>query len=151
MQKAENAIEERKTKILGGEGMGLNKKVAKNIIKAQVASDSAKAIYELSYDGNIETNYFGKDRYILIAIDTIIRKKNTGFSFYVTRDYDMCGEPYLVYFTFKLGTEWYQVSFHSYGRSLAKYYSRGKHRVHWDRKSSRETCELLQEVMRMGA
>ena len=64
--------------------MSLNKKVARNIIKAQVASDNAKGIYELSYEGKLENNYCGKDRYILIAIDTIIRKRNTGFSFYVT-------------------------------------------------------------------
>ena len=121
----------------------LNKKVAINIVKAQIASDNAKGIESIPYDRKICRNYDGKDKYIMIAIKEIIRKRNTGFSFYVTRDEDICS--YLVYFSFDLWGETRQVSFHSYDYDLDKYLSRKSksHKLVWDQKSSRKSCEIL--------
>lgn len=125
----------------------LNRKVAINIIKAQIASDAAKGIYELSYDGEIHDNYNGKDKYIIRAIKTILKKKNTGFSFYVT-DGDIFGSI-LVYFNFSLNGKFMQISFHSFNAKLFKYYlaKNSTHEVVWDQKSSRKTARKLKAAI----
>lgn len=129
----------------------MNKAVLKNIYLAQMASDAGKGIYELPPWDNKEKRGLGypqKDEYILRAIGLIIRKKNTGFSFYVTRCKDI--NSYLVYFETTLGNELYQVSFHSYCSSLEKYLKKNsKHHTVWDEKSSRDTCLFLKEVVCM--
>ena len=130
----------------------MNRAVLKNIYLAQMASDGGKGIYELPpWDETKKEKRLGydqKDEYILRAINLILKKKETGFSFYVT----ICEElnSYLVYFETVIDEGLYQVSFHSYCDELAKYIKKNaKHYTVWDEESSRETCELLKEVMRM--
>lgn len=130
----------------------MNRAVLKNIYLAQMASDGGKGIYELPpWDETKKKKRLGydqKDEYILRAIDLIVRKKDTGFSFFVTRCKDI--NSYLVYFEMTFGNELYQVSFHSYCDNLEKYLKKNsKHYTVWDEKSSRDTCLFLKEVMRM--
>lgn len=131
----------------------MNRQVATNVYKAQVASDYAKRIYEIHYDEKIDATYHGKDVYIIRAIETIIHKKNTGFSFYVTIDDVMSADRgcihYIVYFNFSIGGEKYQVSFHSLNAELGKYLKKDGtiHAVAWDEESSRDTCVLLKYYM----
>lgn len=130
----------------------MNRQVAINIYKAQVASDNAKGIKEVTYNGKIKANYDGKDEYIIRAINLILHKRNSGFSFYVTTDKELSEtykrKHYIVYFDFTVKGEWKQISFHSLNGELEKYLKKGKsHSVEWDRKSSRETCKFLKEIV----
>lgn len=124
----------------------LNKKVAVNIIKAQIASDAAKNINELSCKGRVHNNYDGKDDYIIRAIKTIIKKRGTGFSFYVT--YGDIFASLIVYFNFKLNDKDMQISFHSFNDELLKYIQNNSaHAVEWDQKSSREAANSLKTAI----
>ena len=123
----------------------LNRKIAKCLISAQIASDAGKGIYELDNSVNATESYHGKDIYILTAIKTCIKKRNTGFNFYVTKDDEIA--LYLVYFSFQVNDEKYQISFHSFDHRLEKYLSPKSHEEIWDEKSSRDTAKLLQYLI----
>lgn len=126
----------------------LNKQIALNIVKAQIASDYAKGIYELNTKYAVTKNYRGKDEYIIYAIKKIISKKNTGFSFYVTRDEGI--SSYLVYFNFTYEGKNYQISFHSYNTELKAYIKNNhQHFVKWDKASSRNNCKMLIDVFNL--
>ena len=121
----------------------LNNKICKLLASAQIASDAGKDKYLMpNYLGAIE-NYRGKDAYIFTAIKTCIKKKNTGFNFFVEKD---IVTPYLVYFSFKYNGKKYQISFHSYDCRLEQFVSPNSHYEYWDRESSRETAILLQKI-----
>ena len=120
----------------------LNRKVCKLLVQAQCASDAGKRIYELRAAHRTRLSYAGKDVYILSAIKTILKKKETGFSFYVTDGGEI--SPFLVYFDFY--DEFYQIrqiSFHSFDENLEKYISPMKHQREWDMGCSRDTAEYL--------
>lgn len=126
----------------------LNKQIALNIVKTQIASDCAKGICELHTKYAVTKNYRGKDEYIIYAIKKIISKKNTGFSFYVTKDNEIYS--YLVYFNFTYEGKNYQVSFHSYNEELKPYVKNNhKHCIKWDKKSSRDNCKMLIDVFNL--
>lgn len=122
---------------------------ALDIIKAQAFSDKAKGYNNLltktfCYDGwFIKDYYYMKDVFIKRAIREIQKKKNPdNISFYVTKD--MSIDSYLVYFNFKIGNERYQISFHSFNRSLASLL-KGKQpcKTKWDKNSSRDSAIVL--------
>ena len=121
----------------------LNNKICKLLASAQIASDAGKGIYDMPNYVNAIENYSGKDTYILTAIKTCIKKKNTGFNFYVTYGDTT---PYLVYFSFMYKKEKYQISFHSFDPRLNEYKSPSKHTEVWDENSSRNTAILLQNI-----
>ena len=121
----------------------LNKKIAKKLVLAQVASDGGKGIEDLEFfDSYVwERGYSVKDRYILDAIQLICTKKDSGAYFYVTRDEHI--GSYLVYFNVSLFDGRYQISFHSFNDVLERYCRTKKCAINWDRKESRETARRL--------
>ena len=137
-----------------------DKRIALDIIKAQVASDGGKRIgtpydeesmwrtfYGVYYDG-----YSVKDHYIEGAIRKIQSYKNSSFKFNVRRAMDQNGYPsYIVYFNYKLDGERKQISFHSPSRNCSvyeKYCSRCRNNmITWDHKSSQQNAIDLFEMI----
>lgn len=134
----------------------MNKKIARNIILAQIASDGGKGYryfkglvpkedvaYLLGYDI--------KDDYILDAINMINRHgKSSGFSYYIGEsDIDSWNESAIVYFNFKIDGKRYQVSFHTFGEEIiSRRYEKKNdtHSTRWDKASSRRAAMKLVEV-----
>lgn len=121
----------------------LNKKIARKLVLAQVASDGGKWIDDLEwFDPQVwQKGYAVKDRYILDVIQIICTKKDSGAYFYVTRDEHI--GSYLVYFNVSLFDGRYQISFHSFNDALDRYCRTKKCAINWDRKESRETARRL--------
>lgn len=138
-----------------------NKRIALDIIKAQVASDGGKfwktpddsdpVIWRV-FVTSFKRGYDAKDQYIKSAISKIIAYRNSGFKYNVRRTLDQNGYPsYIIYFNFELNGERKQISFHSpsYNSWLEKYCSNTRsNMITWDHKSSRNTAIELYEAIR---
>jgi hypothetical protein len=146
--------------------------VAKQIVLAQTASDGGKVksgkltfghweLLALRYATKIGYAYFkkgylAKDWCILKAIEGILRDKNSGFTFYITRkefrdSREKRSTSFVIYFNFRLEGRRLQVSFHSFSDPLWDYYSYGKRATatRWlGRSDSRESCLLLAKAIR---
>lgn len=137
----------------------LNKLVALNIVKAQVASDGGKGIVSLrNFLSNVDNKYlwhtvyskgyYGKDFYILKAIEYIRTHVDCGFRFYVK---DLGSNASIVYFWYKVedGTRC-QISFHSFSGRVNRY-SDNDFSTNWDHKCSQDNClYLFMEVFKGG-
>lgn len=130
----------------------MDKRVAKSIVYAQVASDGGKGIgslYDISPDAYL-SGYAGKDEHIWTAIRRIQKLHGkSGFSFYVT---DGGCTPYLVYFNYKIGGVRRQISFHSFDDRLLGLWNTSasaRHATHWDKACSRDNARELWEVVVM--
>lgn len=137
----------------------LNKFVAINIIKAQIASDGGKGISELRdsiklidnsdyiWDSTKKHGYRGKDSYIVKAIEYIRTHKNCGFR-YSVQNGDIFGSD-IVYFWYKNSNgKRKQISFHTFSEKINKY-NKKTYRTRWDEGSSRSNClDLFCEVFR---
>ena len=92
--------------------------------------------------------YAVKDAFIKNAIKAILRNKQSGFTFYVTRKnfVDSCGKnntSFVVYFNFRVNSERYQISFHSFDKELEKYLG-GPCPTRWKKsRNSRESAVVL--------
>lgn len=131
----------------------MNKKIAKAIILAQVASDGGKKIDDIAEISLItwSAGYSAKDRLIKSAIKDILRSRGHSiFSFYVTND-DSIGS-YLVYFNYRLNGERRQISFHTFGDYFWRFVTNNNtHHTRWDEGSSRANAlELWNEIQRDG-
>lgn len=137
----------------------LNKFIAMNLIKAQVASDGGKndpcsLLYKLTKIDNMNTfehtfkkGYNVKDSCILKAIGKIIDTKDTGFSFYVKRSFFSGYKrtySYLIYFNFKIDGKREQLSFHSFSPKFKKYCKEtSKFKTRWNKASCDNTAYTL--------
>ena len=128
----------------------MNRRIAKLIVNAQVASDGGKGIKDIRYicESAYKAGYRRKDSCIWEACNLIASKKNSGFSYYVT---DGQITPYLVYFNFKIDGVRKQISFHSYDYRLERFHCTDRvHGTRWDRGDSRRTAVELYELMKGG-
>lgn len=130
-----------------------DKKAAKMIIAAQIASDAGKHIYEINGDLGHRARKYGYDikaDYIYDALNIISKQNNSIFRYSVTKGADQNGySSILVYFEFKKGTEKFQISFHCYEWEYFENFLNSKKNFHmkWDHKDSRESCEVLQAML----
>lgn len=127
------------------------KSIIKNIILAQIASDSGKGIKTLpDFTGAREAiaeGYNKKDYYIASAIVLINSTPRSGINYYVEEKPDQNGYPSLViYFDIKLNGKRYQISFHSPKNRTTLYHfcSKGR-KTRWTKEieGSRKACEEL--------
>ena len=136
----------------------IEKEISKNIILAQVASDSGKkleATVEIKGSrGARDLGYGLKVNYIMTAIK-LIRKNETQFSYWVEEAPDQNGYgSVIVYFEFQLWGEILQVSFHTpeslVPREMWKLVNTGRPTV-WNGiiGGSRTCCEKLKEVFEL--
>ena len=136
----------------------IEKEISKNIILAQVASDSGKkleATVEIKGSrGAKDLGYGLKVNYIMTAIK-LIRKNKTQFSYWVESAPDQNGYgSVIVYFEFQLWGEILQVSFHTpeslVPREMWKLVNTGRPTV-WNGiiGGSRTCCEKLKEVFEL--
>lgn len=137
--------------------MEINKRVARSLVLAQVASDGGKNI---SYTRDIlppysiaawENGYSDKDKYIRNAISTICDCHGmSGFSFSVQIDRE-CKADFLVYFTFRVDGKRRQISFHSYDGFLERFVdTSGRHHTRWNRKMVSLTVVELASLIKEG-
>ena len=137
-----------------------DKKIATDIIRAQVASDGGKFIVCPALDTMwgkfykvFRQGYDAKDHNIEGAIRKIQSYKNSSFKFNVRRTPDQNGYPsYIIYFNYKLNGERRQISFHSPANrgwsTYEKYCSKaGSNMIHWDHKSSQANAVELFEYL----
>ena len=136
----------------------IEKEISKNIILAQVASDSGKkleATVEVKGSrGAKDLGYGLKVNYIMTAIK-LIRKNKTQFSYWVESAPDQNGYgSVIVYFEFQLWGEILQVSFHTpeslVPREMWRLVNTGRPTV-WNGVigGSRTCCEKLKEVFEL--
>ena len=128
----------------------IEKRIARAIVYAQMASDSGKNINRL-YTKNIQMDdetkwkgYKAKDGFIKEAI-TLCMKTKTNFRFHVAEGPDQNGNPsFIIYFTIKINGKREQISFHSFNKKLWKLTPKGE-KTHWNRKpnGSFEGCKAL--------
>ena len=124
----------------------VDKKIAKYIVLAQVASDSGKDLDYLKDLLGDKSNkawreeYKGKDKYIMFALKLIAKNPDCNFRFSVVSGQDV--STHLVYFSFKLDGVRHQVSFHSFDKNLHQFRCSSK-KTRWDHKSSRSNCVKL--------
>jgi hypothetical protein len=118
-----------------------DKLIARQIIKAQICSDSGKDITSrlsecIGSNKPEKQAYGGKVKYINAAIQNILKSKNSMFRFSVYQTEDQNGyDSILVYFWFKLEGEKYQISFHNpvyFNNPLLKYATKNKLSQKWD-------------------
>lgn len=141
----------------------LNKQIAKYIILAQIASDGGKDIYERELIGKwhrywddatvnekvADSGYEYKSEYIRKAILRInaLGPAKCGFNYWATTN----GHTHIVYFSFKLDGERYQISFHDFSPFVKQVATKNKaveHKMHWETKlPSRETAILLKKKL----
>lgn len=130
---------------------------ARHIILAQSASDGGKYSWDLNPQIRVlipsersackrawDGGYDDKDEHILCALREIARSRGAcKIRFFVRTD--GCVAKYLVYFTFKIEGERYQVSFHSFDDRLRRFIKAGdgSHFTRWDHKCSRDACRVL--------
>lgn len=117
------------------------------IVQAQIASDAGKGIYERwpgkikHYNRLVREGYSEKDRLLKMAVSLINQFPEAEIDYFYTVD----GEnfPYfnLIYFSYELDDERYQVSFHT--PELITQHSPSKYKVCWDQASSRYNCRML--------
>lgn len=123
----------------------LDKYIAKQIILAQIASDGGKrqndVLQRITPLLPISKKYYkkgykNKDHCIIEAIKAIQKNPNTGFHYHVKVDRTLYSgaHVFIVYFNFKIGTEAYQVSFHSFS-NLWRYVNK-KCVTRWKKKHS---------------
>lgn len=136
----------------------IEKEIARNVVLAQVASDSGKkleATVEIKGSrGAKDLGYGLKVNYIMTAIK-LIRKNKTQFSYWVESAPDQNGYgSVIVYFEFQLWGEILQVSFHTpeslVPREMWRLVNTG-HPTQWNGiiGGSRECCEKLKEVFEL--
>ena len=136
----------------------IEKEIARNVVLAQVASDSGKkleATVEIKGSrGAKDLGYGLKVNYIMTAIK-LIRKNKTQFSYWVEEAPDQNGYgSVIVYFEFQLWGEILQVSFHTpeslVPREMWKLVNTGRPTV-WNGiiGGSRTCCEKLKEVFEL--
>lgn len=132
--------------------MELDPRVCKYLVLAQISSDAGKHIAtDLVFAVPIgkvycAKGYDAKDTEIMKAIKTITHSKNSGFRFYVKEVDGFYKRAFIVYFNFKLDGKRYQISFHSFNLKLGRY-TNEKFSTRWDKKSSRETAEVLADYL----
>lgn len=141
------------------------KKICKQIVLAQAASDYAKGHSELThilkntesnkkfYDSDSRVCYDYKDKCIMNALKIIDNTPRCGVNYYYDWQPDQNGyQSILIYFDIKIDETRLQVSFHSFCPSLrtrinkkihdGKKPSKGR-KTKWDHGSSRQNCEWL--------
>jgi hypothetical protein len=129
------------------------KKILRNLINAQIASDGGKSVFELPRTEKewaiAKAGYAAKDRYISDAIGLINSSRNCGIYFSVTfcPELSEWNDCYIVYFNIKINGKRYQVSYHSFDsrfEPLARYETSTR----WTRKnSSRNILRELRELI----
>lgn len=133
----------------------IQKNIIKNIILAQIASDSGKNIKTLTtFKGAQEAQKKGyaiKDVYILTAIKLINATPRCGINYYVEEKPDQNGYPSLIiYFEIKLNEKRYQISFHSPKNRTILLQNKNKGRkTRWTGKvdESRQACLALAQIL----
>lgn len=137
----------------------IEKEISKNIVLAQVASDTGKKLETTALEikdsrGARDLGYGLKVHYILSAIK-LIRKNKTQFSYWVEESPDQNGYgSVVVYFEFPLWGEMLQVSFHTpeslVPREMWRLVNTGRPTV-WNGiiGGSRQCCETLKEVFNL--
>ena len=137
----------------------IEKEIARNVVLAQVASDTGKKIEisDLEIKGSRGARDLGyglKVVYIMTAIK-LIRRNKTQFSYWVESAPDQNGfSSVIVYFEFPLWGEILQVSFHTpeslVPREMWKLVNTGRPTV-WNGiiGGSRTCCEKLKEVFEL--
>lgn len=132
----------------------IEKMIALELIKAQVASDAGKGIDRINGHPCLRRYKYLKYGYKTIAIrraiDLINSSPDTIFRYWVTRDGDQNGYDSLIsYFSFKYEKKRYQISFHtplSQAESLMPFVGKGME-MRWDRKGSFYTAQVLCEMI----
>ena len=136
----------------------IEKEIARNVVLAQVASDSGKNIEDSveikGSRGAKDLGYGLKVNYIMTAIK-LIRKNKTQFSYWVESAPDQNGYgSVIVYFEYILWGEILQVSFHTpeslVPREMWRLVNTGKP-TSWNGVigGSRTCCEKLKEVFEL--
>ena len=136
----------------------IEKEIARNVVLAQVASDSGKNIEDSveikGSRGAKDLGYGLKVNYIMTAIK-LIRKNKTQFSYWVESAPDQNGYgSVIVYFEYILWGEILQVSFHTpeslVPREMWRLVNTGRPTV-WNGiiGGSRTCCEKLKEVFEL--
>ena len=134
----------------------IEEEILKNIIAAQISSDSGKGINYLMNDAEknklfikaYKRGYSGKTEYIANAIALINGTRLGAVNYYTEARKDQNGyASYVTYFDIKLHGNRYQVSFHSpanLAEDIKASANKGR-RTHWrkNHESSREVCEML--------
>jgi len=138
----------------------LFKKVCKQIVYAQCASDEAKNIYgprltNKEYIKELEKLsrnrcYDHKDNHILNAVTILDNNRPFGINYYLVHDVDQNGYACsIIYFEIKMEDgKRLQISFHSFSDNLDKRMEGKKKRrkgriTKWDHKDSRRNCQYL--------
>lgn len=133
----------------------IEKEIARNVVLAQVASDSGKKLETgmqiKGSRGAIDLGYGLKVRYIMTAL-LLIRRNKTQFSYWAEESPDQNGYgSVIVYFEYILWGEKLQVSFHTpeslVPREMWKLVNTGRY-TEWNGVigGSRACCEKLKEV-----
>lgn len=121
------------------------KAIMRQLVLAQVASDSAKGKFAESYEkfqgfatlknSSKIWNYKIKDEAIIKALSLIDKTPYCGVNYYVVRALDQNGCPSnIIYFTFKIDEKRYQISFHNFRSVVRKNYAEPKKGLpcHWE-------------------
>ncbi len=117
------------------------------IVQAQIASDAGKAIYHYwpgkirNYNRLVRDGYKEKDRLLKMAVSLINQFPEAEVDYFYTVDKENFPFYHLVYFSYELDDEKYQVSFHT--PDMITSHSPRKYQVKWDQKSSRDNCWIL--------
>lgn len=95
----------------------LNRRIAKELVRAQAASDAGKGIHVLDNREDRYRGYSNKEMHIMYAISLInkVPFKESIFRYYVSNvepDQNGC-DSIISYFEFKIGDTEYQMSFHT--------------------------------------
>lgn len=130
-----------------------DRRIARELVKAQIASDAGKGIFRLDAKYMRRYKYLGYDYKVTAikrAIDLIRASRDTIFRYYVVEALDQNEYSSIVaYFKFKYKEVWYQISFHTpmnLGEPLYNYVGSGM-RMRWDKKSSHDTAILLTKFL----
>lgn len=131
----------------------LDRKIAREIVKAQASSDAGKDLDRLDGHYLRHSKYLGysyKTMAIKRAIDLINGSKESMFRYYVVESDDQNGYPSLItYFKFKLSGKGYQISFHTpmdQAELLLPYVGKGM-KMRWDKKASIVTAKVLNAMI----
>ena len=141
--------------------MTIDERIARNIIKAQIASDSGKSQSNRTgaknqiARGAERFGYDAKTFFILDALRLIRSNKNSMFHYYVTElTADQNGyDSIIVYFDFNIDGKRYQVSFHTpyhqVSNELMKMCGTGR-KTHWKKDvSSIQSIRKLVEKFKL--
>ena len=117
------------------------------IVQAQIASDAGKGIYERwpgkikHYNRLIRQGYSEKDRVLKMAVSLINQFPEAEIDYFFTVDAENFPSYNLIYFSYELDDEKFQVSFHTPDMITSN--SPIKYKVKWDQASSRYNCRIL--------